>query len=71
MTIISMKELRTNTEEITRRVQAGESFTVVKRSKPIFNVVPTATSPDLAATKEWANGFVAKHQAGFDELADK
>lgn len=38
--IIGLKDLRLKTEEYIRRVDKGESFTVVKRSKPIFKIVP-------------------------------
>lgn len=38
--IIGLKELRNNTESYIRRLNKGQSFTVVRRSKPIFNIVP-------------------------------
>lgn len=74
MTIIGMKELRTNTEEITRRVQAGESFRVVSRSKPLFDIVPLAPATDVdavAATSAWTRELVEKHRPAFEALADK
>ncbi|MBW3538202.1 type II toxin-antitoxin system prevent-host-death family antitoxin [Candidatus Parcubacteria bacterium] len=70
MTIIGIKELRTNTEEILQRVQAGESFTVLKYSKPVFNITPSS-SIDLAETSEWTRGLIKKHRPAFEALADQ
>jgi len=42
-TIIGLKELRENTTEVAERVRQGESFVVVKRSEPIFRLVPIDT----------------------------
>ena len=38
--IIGLKDLRLNTSKYINRLNKGESFTVVKRSKPVFKVVP-------------------------------
>ena len=38
--IIGLKELRENTETYIRRVNRGESITVVRRSTPIFRLTP-------------------------------
>lgn len=39
-TIIGVKQLYKNLKRIARRTAKGESFIVVKRSKPVFKVVP-------------------------------
>lgn len=39
-TIIGLKELRENTEKYIGAVGRGRSFTVVRRSRPIFKVMP-------------------------------
>lgn len=39
-TIVSLKELRENFPEFIEKVANGQSFTVVKRSKPIFQINP-------------------------------
>ena len=39
-TIVGLKELRENTEQYIAAAQRGHSFTVVRRSHPIFKVVP-------------------------------
>lgn len=39
-TIIGLKELRQNAETYIKKVGRGDSFIVVRRSKPIFKIVP-------------------------------
>ena len=39
-TIIGLKELRENTEHYINAINKGRSFTVVRRSRPIFKVMP-------------------------------
>lgn len=39
-TIIGLKELRENTERYILAVKHGRSFTVIRRSKPIFRITP-------------------------------
>lgn len=38
--IIGLRELRENTTKYIRQIEKGESFTVVRKSKPIFRVIP-------------------------------
>jgi len=38
--IISMQDIRTTLGGIARRAEQGESFTVIKNSKPAFRIVP-------------------------------
>ena len=38
--IIGLKELRLDMEKYIARVDRGESFTVVRRSKPVFQLAP-------------------------------
>ncbi len=38
--IIGLKELREDMEKYISRVDKGESFTVVRRSKPVFQLAP-------------------------------
>lgn len=37
---IGLKELRENTEAYIRRVDRGESITVMRRSTPLFRITP-------------------------------
>ena len=71
MTIIGMKELRTNTTEITRRVQAGESFLVMSRSKPIFKVSPVDTEIADSELKAWTSQAIERFRPALEALADK
>lgn len=57
MTIIGLKELSQNAGRIAERVQNGEEFIVVKRSKPVF---------EISAPKSEQ----APQQQGQQELAD-
>jgi len=38
--IIGFKELRENADKYINAIAGGKSFTVVRRSKPIFNIIP-------------------------------
>lgn len=38
--IIGLRELRENTENYISQVERGRSFTVVRRSRPIFKLTP-------------------------------
>lgn len=44
--IIGVKELRENLSRYTDQVQRGKSFTVVRRSKPLFKMVPIDEDDD-------------------------
>lgn len=36
--IVGLKELRTNLDEYIAKVEKGDSFTIVRRSKPVFKI---------------------------------
>ncbi len=38
--IVGLKEFRENLGKYERRIREGQSFVIMKRSKPIFNVSP-------------------------------
>lgn len=38
--IIGLKELRVDVERYARAAQKGESFVVMRRSKPLFRIAP-------------------------------
>ena len=44
--IIGVKELRENLPKYTDAVQDGKSFIIVKRSKPIFKIIPIDEDDD-------------------------
>ena len=39
-TIIGLKDLRENTEDFIKEIEKGKTFTVVRRSQPIFKIAP-------------------------------
>jgi len=39
-TIIGLKELRENTETYIKRASLGHTFMVMRRSRPVFKIVP-------------------------------
>lgn len=41
--IVGLKELRTNIENYISKIEKGYSFIVVRKSKPIFKIVPPET----------------------------
>lgn len=72
MTIIGLKELSQNAGKIAERAQKGERFTVVKRSKAVFDIVPsTQHNPKLEETKAWTRELVDAHRPAFEALAQK
>jgi antitoxin (DNA-binding transcriptional repressor) of toxin-antitoxin stability system len=38
--IVGLKELRENTEQYIAQIEKGASFTVVRRSRPVFTIGP-------------------------------
>ena len=57
--IIGLKDLRQNADKYINAVSRGKSFTVVRRSKPIFNITP----PD-----EWSDEGVWKDLIDFTKI---
>ena len=71
MTIIGLKELSQNAGKIADRVAKGESFTVVKRSKPVFSIVPSQPISNIDEVSKWTEDYVRINKEAFDELATK
>ena len=71
-TIIGLKELRENTEEVVERVSRGETFVVVKRSKPIFRLGPvTEAMPSNEELTAWTAKAIDRYRPALKALADK
>jgi len=49
-TIIGLRELRENVMDYIKQVQKGKSFTVVRRSQPVFNITPVEEEVSLWET---------------------
>ncbi len=47
---ISQRELRNDSGEIMRRVEAGESFVITRNGKPVADLVPHAAGPKRRKT---------------------
>jgi prevent-host-death family protein len=71
-TIIGLKELRENTEAVAERANRGETFVVVKRSKPIFRLVPvTESMPADEELTAWTIKAIERYRPALSALADK
>lgn len=68
-TIIGLKEFRQNVEAIAERVNRGESFIVVKRSKPIFQLGPV--NPTDQSLDNWLDHYITENNQLLKSLADK
>lgn len=60
--IIGLRELRENTEEYIDEIEKGKSFIVVKRSRPIFKIVPMDV---------WGDEGLWESIADFREISSK
>lgn len=60
--IVGLKELREDTEKYISQVEKGRSFTVVRRSKPIFKISPV---------DEWGDEGVWETVADFRKINPK
>ena len=48
--IIGVKELRQNLDEYIAQVDKGKTFTVFRRSKPVFKITPVIPEEDMWET---------------------
>jgi prevent-host-death family protein len=68
---IGVYDAKTKLPEILRRVEAGESFTITNRGKPVADVVPSRTDSHLKAQAAISNILAArKHPVSDDTLAE-
>lgn len=72
MTIIGLKELRQNATEIAERALKGERFTVVKRSKPVFEISPPSDmNVKEGDLKDWTKQAIDLYRPALDSLSEK
>jgi prevent-host-death family protein len=63
--IVGLKELRQNVDKFVARVGRGESFVVMRRSRPIFRITPVdeeegwETIIDFTKIPKYRNGIPA------------
>jgi len=67
---IGSYDAKTKLPEILRRVEAGESFTITNRGKPVADVVPSRTSSHLKAQSAINNILAAKKHIISDQVMD-
>lgn len=68
---IGSYDAKTKLPELLRRVEAGESFTITNRGKPIADVVPSRTNSHLKAQAAIDNILAArKHPVSDEHLAE-
>lgn len=62
--ILGLKELRENIETYISQVKEGKSFIIMKRSKPVFKIVPPETEERWETAVDFTvinkNGISAK-----------
>lgn len=68
---IGSYDAKTKLPEILRRVEAGESFTITNRGKPIADVVPSRASNSLKAQAAIDNILAAKKHPISDEALNE
>ena len=64
---IGSYDAKTKLPEILRRVEAGESFTITNRGKPIADITPTRAGNQLKAQVAIQNILTAKKHIVSDE----
>ena len=68
---IGSYDAKTKLPEILRRVEAGESFTITNRGKPVADVVPSSSGNRAKAQTAIENIMSAKkHPITEEDLAD-
>ena len=60
--IVGLKDLREHTEKYVSQIKHGKTFTVVRRSKPIFKISPA---------DEWGDEGIWETVADFQQLFPK
>ena len=68
---IGSYEAKTKLPEILRRVEAGETFTITNRGKPIADVIPSRSSDKLKTAAAIENILKAKKHKISNENLDE
>jgi len=68
---IGSYDAKTKLPEILRRVEAGESFTITNRGKPVAELIPTRAGEERQVETAIANILKAKkHVVSAEDLAE-
>jgi prevent-host-death family protein len=65
---IGSYDAKTKLPEILRRVEAGESFTITNRGKPVADITPTRTTNNLKTKAAIENIISAKKHIISDDV---
>jgi len=57
MAVLSRRDLRTSSDDIMDRVEAGETFTVTRHGRPVARLVPMAGPRQAVVTAELRAAF--------------
>ena len=68
MTRVGVRELRQKASELLRRVEAGETFEVTDRGRPVALLAPIPEQGPLERLR--ASGELAPGDAGLEDLPD-
>ena len=69
MTLVASRELRNNTRQLLKRVEAGESITITVDGAPVATLVPVGRRPRWMSKEEFL-ALVIGHQADPGLLSD-
>ena len=67
--LIALKDLRLNMEKYASAVKAGQSFVVLKQSKPIFKISPVDESGDWEEAVDFTK--IKKGGVNIDEILSR
>jgi prevent-host-death family protein len=63
MSTLAVRDLRNDVSAILRQVEAGASFTIAVRGRPVAQIVPLARRPE---SMPWSTFLAAIERAGAD-----
>jgi antitoxin (DNA-binding transcriptional repressor) of toxin-antitoxin stability system len=67
--LIALKDLRLNMEKYAAKVKFGQSFIVLKQSKPIFRITPVDEENDWQEVVDFTK--IKKGGVNIDELLNR
>ena len=67
--LVGLKELRENMDLYIAQIRKGKSFTVMRRSEPIFRVSPVNENQDQEVATI-SLGLVKRYRKALERLAD-
>ena len=68
-TIVGLKELRENIDKYISQVEKGDSFTVMRKSKPVFKISPLGESDMWETIADFTKIKMDKHASNGCDIA--